>query len=161
MATLVLVLGWIKEHWPKISLASAILLLCVVVKQCGEIKAYRESSPATASASANQGQAGALSSSARVTVRYVQVPGKCPDILLDASAQGLATGSQSQGVSATAQGGTNLGLRSPQNGLWIGGAWVGGPYGLVGFSSGNGRIDLMGNTAGAYGISAGYMVLDW
>lgn len=160
------VLGWARgflvQHWAKVGTAVAVVTLPLAIKGC--VHSCPPPAPVTASAAATQAQGGSLSNSAKAIVRYIHVPGKCPEIVVEAEASGLAAGSQAQAASATAQIAPFLASNHRSNGLWLGAGWWGGhgqAYGKIGYQGGNGRVDFMANTSLAYGVELGYKLIDF
>lgn len=159
------VLGWLKgflrDHWAKVGTAVAVVTLPLAIRGC--VHGCPVPAVTTTSVTANQVQAGALTATAKVQIRYIQVPGKCPEIAIDLDSTATAFGSQAQGVTATAAQVPVLSASDPRIGVHLGGGYVPtlGIVGNLGLSYGKLRVDGVANTGLAWGAMGSWKVWEW
>lgn len=127
---------WVKANWPRLSVAIVAILLSIVIKQCGQISAYK--STGGTSVSQGQNQNGSITATAKVRLVYIDRPGKCPDVIAEVENNVSASGSQSSSSTAKVEGAPKgMDLAFP----------IGGGYLEKGFVSAGVRINGLNGEA--------------
>lgn len=147
---LLIILSWLKDNWKNVGLGAGFLFMLLFLRQCGEIKTYKDSlgkantgiEELTKQKQTLEGKLSA-SSKSKATIKYVKVENNpCPEITVDVESDGNSnaqgSGSQNQSISETVKP-TNLVCNSP---LW-------------GFTGGLGR-EIVGGSANDCFVGVNY-----